>query len=70
MLSGFIADRFGRKPPIIIAVVLFGVSYAILGMVTSELSGIIHLTTLGNAARNVSWPHRAVDNQVKGRGNK
>ncbi len=49
MLSGFIADRFGRKQPIIIGVVLFGVSYAILGIATSELTTIIHLTTLGIA---------------------
>lgn len=49
LMSGFISDRLGRKPPIIIAVLLFAVSYAILGIATSELSGIIHLTTLGVA---------------------
>lgn len=49
MISGFIADRFGRKQPIIIGVILFAVSYAILGIATNETSVLIHLTTLGVA---------------------
>jgi MFS family permease len=49
ILSGFISDRFGRKQPIIIGVVLLVVSYAIFGFATTPLNIIIQLTTLGVA---------------------
>ncbi len=49
LLSGYISDRFGRRPPIVVGVVLFGVSFAIFGLATSPLSLIIQLTTHGIA---------------------
>ena len=48
-ISGFIADRFGRKPSIIIGLIVLGVSFAILGQAMSELSVIIYLTASGVA---------------------
>ncbi len=49
LLSGFISDRFGRRPPIVIGVVLFGISFAVFGFATNEFSLIIQLTTHGIA---------------------
>lgn len=49
LISGAIADRFGRKRPIMIGVILFAISYAILGATTNEMSVLIHLTVLGVA---------------------
>jgi len=49
LVSGYMSDRFGRKPPIIIGVVAFGVSFAIFGIATNVLSLIIQLTVHGIA---------------------
>lgn len=49
VISGVITDYFGRKRPIMIGVILFAVSYGILGMATNEFSVLIHLTILGIA---------------------
>ena len=49
LVSGYLSDRFGRKPPVVIGVVAFGVSFAILGFATSPLSLIIQLTIHGIA---------------------
>ena len=49
LMSGFVSDRFGRKPPIIIGTVLFGASFALLGASPSPLSLIIQETTFGIA---------------------
>jgi len=49
LISGYMSDRFGRKPPIIIGVVTFGVSFAIFGLATNTLSLIIQLTVHGIA---------------------
>jgi MFS family permease len=48
-ISGVLADRFGRKQPIIIGLVLLGISYAFLGIATSPLSWLVQLTTSGIA---------------------
>ena len=48
-ISGFIADRFGRKPSIIIGLIVLGVSFAILGQGMSESNVIVYLTTSGVA---------------------
>jgi MFS family permease len=48
-LSGVLADRLGRKLPIIVGLVMLGVSFALLGFVTSELSILVYLTTSGIA---------------------
>ena len=49
LLSGLMADRFGRKQPIIIGLALLGVSFAILGLVTTPLSVIIYFVFSGVA---------------------
>jgi MFS family permease len=48
-LAGFIADRVGRKQPIIIGMVMLGVSFAFLGLATSPLSVLVYLTISGVA---------------------
>ena len=49
LISGFLADRFGRKLPIIIGVIIFVVSSVILGLATSPLGVVIEYTTVGIA---------------------
>jgi MFS family permease len=49
VVSGFIADRIGRKQPIIIGILIFGLSYLFLGFAQSELSFLLFLVTLGVA---------------------
>jgi MFS family permease len=47
--AGFLADRLGRKWPIIIGMVMLGVSFAFLGLATSPLSVLTYLTISGIA---------------------
>ncbi|MGD9131950.1 MAG: hypothetical protein PVH73_10330 [Candidatus Bathyarchaeota archaeon] len=49
LISGIVADRVGRKLPIIIGLVILGVSYAFLGLNTSPLSVLVYLTISGIA---------------------
>jgi MFS family permease len=48
-LSGFAADRVGRKPPIIVGMVMLGVSFAYLGLATSPLSVLVYYALSGIA---------------------
>jgi MFS family permease len=48
-MGGFMADRLGRKLPIIIGMVMLGVSFAWLGIATSPLSVLVYLTLSGIA---------------------
>ena len=38
LISGFVADRFGRKKPIIFGFVTLGISYAIFGIANEEIT--------------------------------
>lgn len=49
IITGFIADRFGRKPAIIIGLIVFGVSFTILGFSMTAPTVIIYLTASGVA---------------------
>jgi MFS family permease len=49
LLSGIAADRFGRKQPILIGLVMLGVSFALLGYNINPLSFLIYELTLGIA---------------------
>lgn len=49
LTGGFAADRFGRKQPIILGLVMLGVSFAFLGLATSPLSVIVYYTISGVA---------------------
>ena len=49
LASGFITDYYGRKAPIIIGLVSFGVSFAILMFATSPASIVIHSAIFGTA---------------------
>lgn len=49
LISGYICDRFGRRVPVVIGVVTFGVSFAVFGIATSTESLIIQLTIHGIA---------------------
>ncbi len=42
LASGVVADRFGRKQPIIIGLILLGVGFAFLGLATSPLSVLVY----------------------------
>jgi len=48
-IAGFAADRFGRKQPIILGLVMLGVSFAFLGLATSWVSVLVYLTISGIA---------------------
>jgi MFS family permease len=48
-ISGVMADKIGRKQPIIIGLVMLGVSYAILGLALSPESWLFYLTFSGFA---------------------
>jgi MFS family permease len=50
LIGGVIADKRGRKQPILVGMVLLGVSYALLGLIPSWQSLIVYLTLSG-----VSW---------------
>lgn len=49
VISGIVADRIGRKPPIIIGLIMLGFSFALLGFSMSYSSVIIYLVTSGIA---------------------
>jgi MFS family permease len=49
LLSGFIADRIGRRLPSIIGIALGGISFAILGYSPNALSYLVSVTILGVA---------------------
>jgi MFS family permease len=49
LVSGIVADRVGRKPPIIIGLIILGVSFALLGFSMSVPTVIIYLATSGIA---------------------
>jgi len=49
LLSGFLADRFGRKQPILIGLIMLGVAYAFFGIVASPESYLLYITVEGAA---------------------
>ena len=49
IVTGFIADRLGRKPAIIIGLIIFGISFTILGFSLSAPTIVIYLTASGVA---------------------
>ena len=49
VVSGVVADRFGRKLPIIIGIVMGGISFAILGFSVSSFSFLVSNSVLGVA---------------------
>jgi len=49
LISGFLADRVGRKQPIVIGLVFLGTSFAILGLATSPFTVLVYLVVSGTA---------------------
>ena len=49
LIAGIIADRIGRKPPIIIALIMLGISFGLLGFAMSPLTVLIYLASTGIA---------------------
>ena len=49
LVSGVVADRIGRKKPIVVGLISLGVGFAFLGLATSSLSIIVYLTISGFA---------------------
>jgi MFS family permease len=49
LVSGFICDRYGRKLPIIVGIMMFGISFAVLSVVTDPLVVIFQTTIFGVA---------------------
>jgi hypothetical protein len=49
IVSGVVADRFGRKPPIIFGLIILGASFAVLGFSMSNFTVIIYLMASGVA---------------------
>jgi MFS family permease len=49
LIGGIAADRFGRKQPIVVGMIMLGVSLAFLGLAPSSLSVLVYLTISGIA---------------------
>jgi MFS family permease len=49
LLGGIVADRYGRKQPIIVLLVMFGVSFGLLSFFLTPLTLFIHYITYGVA---------------------
>jgi MFS family permease len=49
LISGFLADYVGRKQPILIGLLMLGVSYAFFGLATNPLSYFVYLAVEGFA---------------------
>jgi MFS family permease len=49
LIAGFTADRFGRKPPIIAALIMLGVGFALIGFSMTPTSVLIYLILSGAA---------------------
>ena len=55
IISGIIGDRIGRKPPILIGLIMMGFSFALMGLSTTPVSVFVHLVALG-VAFGFIWP--------------
>ena len=49
LISGITADRYGRKPPIIAALIMLGLSFALIGFNMNQTSALIYLVVSGIA---------------------
>jgi MFS family permease len=49
LAAGFLADRYGRKQPMIVGLVALGIGYALFGVASSPATYIIYLTVEGIA---------------------
>lgn len=49
LLSGLLADRIGRKKPVIIGLIMLGVAYALIGLLTTSTTYFINLLLSGFA---------------------
>ncbi len=70
LISGIAADRVGRKQPIIIGLIMLGVSYVFLGLATSSSSWLIFLTTSGFAWGLIMVVYIAIPGDIAGSGAK
>lgn len=59
-IAGVVADRVGRKQPIIVGLVLLGVSYGLLGLAPSPESWLFYLTFSGFAWGSIMVVYFAV----------
>jgi MFS family permease len=46
LLSGVIADRYGRKPPIILGLVMLGISFTFLGLATLSFTSLVSFAVI------------------------
>lgn len=69
-ISGILADRLGRKVPIIIGLVLLGASYTFLGLSTSAFSWLVHLAVSGVAWGFIMVAYLAVPGDLAFKGSK
>jgi len=68
--SGILADRWGRKQPIVIGLVLLGASFAFLGLATSPLSVFVYLVLSGIAWGALSVAFLAIPGDLSSSGSK
>jgi MFS family permease len=69
-ISGVAADRVGRKQPIIIGLVILGISFALLSLGPSTFSVLVYLTTSGIAWGILSVVYVAVSGDLSFPGSK
>jgi MFS family permease len=46
LVSGFIADRYGRKTPIILGLVMLGISFTFLGLATQSFTSLVSFAVI------------------------
>lgn len=70
IVAGIVADRLGRKQPIVIGLVLLGVGFAFLGLATSLLSVLVYLMFSGAAWGALLVVYFAVPGDLSSSGSK
>ena len=68
VISGFLADRTKRRLPIIIGLVMLGISFAMLTVTISDITVFIHILTIGIAFGFIMVMYAAIPGDLSPKG--